>query len=151
MANTYIQIYIQIIFSVRDRENLIKDEFREQIHKYITGIITNKSQKLIAVNSVLDHIHILIGQNSGDIALSDLVGVIKSNSSKYINKQKWLKRKFHWQEGYGGFSYSRSQLPKVIRYIENQKEHHKLKTFKEEYLEFLDKFGVEYDLKYVFD
>jgi REP element-mobilizing transposase RayT len=118
--------------------------------KYITGIIQKREHKLIAINSMPDHIHILIGYNP-KMALADLVRDIKKNSSNFINEKKWLKAKFYWQEGYGAFSYSRSQLDKVIKYIENQEEHHKRKDYRQEYLEMLEKFGVEYDLQYVFD
>lgn len=150
MAGTYTQIYIHIIFSTQRREKLIKNDFNEELHKYITGIITNKNQKLIAINSMPDHIHILVGLKPS-MALSDLVRFIKSNSSKFVNEKNWIRHKFHWQKGFGAFSCSRSQLSDVIQYIENQEKHHKRKTFKEEYLEFLRKYEVEYDPKYVFD
>ena len=150
MAGTYTQIYIHIIFSTRCREKLIKNDFKEELHKYITGIITNKNQKLIAVNSMPDHIHILVGLKPS-MALSDLVRFIKSNSSKFVNEKKWIRRKFHWQKGFGAFSYSKSQLSEVVSYIEGQEKHHLKKSFREEYLEFLEKFNIDYDLKYVFD
>ncbi len=150
MPNTYTQIYIHIIFAVRGRDSMIKPEHKEEIHKYITGIIQKRDSKLIAINSMPDHVHILIGYDP-KMALSDLVRDIKRNSSVFINEKKWLKAKFYWQEGFGAFSYSRSQLDSVIKYIENQEEHHAKKNFKEEYIEMLEKFKVVYDPKYVFE
>ena len=133
MANTYTQIYIQVIFAVYGRLNLIRKEHKEELHKYITGIIRNNGQKLIAINSMPDHVHILIGLKP-DLALSDLVRDMKSSSSAFINKRNWLPGKFNWQEGFGAFSYSRSQLDSEVKYIHNQEQHHKKKSFKEEYL-----------------
>jgi len=150
MANTYTQIYIHIVFSVQGRQQLIRPEFQEELHKYITGIIRKKEQKLIAINSMQDHIHVFNGMKP-NIAISDLVRDIKSNSSTFINEKKWVRGKFNWQEGYGAFSHSHSQLDAVVKYIQNQKRHHEKKTFKEEYLELLNKFNIEYDLRYVFD
>jgi putative transposase len=150
MANTYTQIYIHIVFAVEGRQNIIPKRHKEELHKYITGIIQNKNQKLIAINCMPDHVHILIGMNSS-IALSDLVRDIKSSSSKFINEKRWIAGRFNWQEGYGAFSYSRSQLDAVIRYITNQEEHHSNKTFRDEYIDFLKKFDVDYDAKYLFN
>lgn len=150
MANTFTQIYIMVVFSVSGRICLIGNTWKDELYKYITGIIKSKNQKLIAINGVGDHIHILLGIKP-NIALSDLVRDIKANSSRFINEKKFIKGKFIWQEGFGGFSYSHSQLSSVIKYIENQEEHHKIKTFKEEYLELLEKFGVEYEIKYLFN
>jgi REP element-mobilizing transposase RayT len=149
MANTYTQIYIHIVFAVQGRQNLIRKEHKEELHKYITGIVTNKEQKLIAINSMPDHIHILLGLKP-DKAISDLVRDIKANSSGFINEKKWMKGKFHWQEGFGAFSYSHSQLTSVINYIRNQEKHHSKKSFKREYLEMLEKFNIEYNNKYLF-
>ncbi|HEY3134882.1 MAG TPA: IS200/IS605 family transposase, partial [Blastocatellia bacterium] len=118
MANTYTQIYIQVVFAVEWRQCLITPEHKEELHKYITGIIRNDSQKLIAINSMPDHMHILIGLRP-DIALSDLVRDIKANSSRFINDEGWLRGRFNWQEGYGAFSYSHSHLDSVVRYIRN--------------------------------
>ena len=132
MANTYTQIYIMVVFSVSGRPNLIGTRWKDELYKYTTGIIKSQNQKLIVINGVGDHIHILIGLKP-DIALSDLVRVIKANSSKFINKKKFVRGKFNWQEGFEAFSYSYSQLSSVIKYIENQEKHHKKKTFKEEY------------------
>ncbi|MGH7596056.1 MAG: IS200/IS605 family transposase [bacterium] len=149
MANTYTQIYIHVVFAVQGRQNLIPKEHKEELHKYITGIVQNKKQKLIAINSMPDHIHIFIGMKPS-IALSDLVRDIKNNSSNFINEKKWIRGKFSWQEGFGAFSYGHSQIDVVVKYIQNQEEHHTKKTFKEEYLEMLKKFDVEYDERYLF-
>ena len=150
MANTYTQIYIQIVFAVRGRPNLIPKTHKEELHKYISGIIRNKKQKLIAINSMPNHVHIFVGMKPS-IALSDLVRDIKNNSSAFINGKKWVRGKFNWQEGFGAFSYGHSQIDRVVKYIQNQEKHHAKKTFKEEYLEMLKKFHVEYDPKYLFD
>ena len=149
MANTYSQIYIHIIFAVQGRQNLIHKSHREEIHKYITGIIQNRGQKMLAIFCMPDHTHLFAGIKPS-ISVSDLVRDIKAGSSKFINDNRWLKSKFNWQEGFGAFSYSRSQLNNVIKYIENQKEHHKIKSFREEYVEFLEEFGIAYDDKYIF-
>jgi len=150
MANTYTQIYIHIVFAVQGRQNLIPKVNKEELHKYISGIIRNKKQKLIAINSMPDHVHILVGMTP-NVALSDLVRDIKSNSSRFINEKEWVRGKFNWQEGFGAFSYSHSQLHAVSNYIQNQEKHHSIKPFREEYLEILRRFNVEYDTKYVFD
>jgi putative transposase len=150
MANTYSQLYIQIVFAVKGRQNLISKNNKDEIYKYITGIITNHKQKLIAINGMPDHIHILVGIKP-DISLSDLVRDIKSNSSKFINEQKWINGKFEWQTGFGAFSYGHSQLSNVIKYIENQEEHHKTKTFGEEYIEFLKLFNIDFRNEYLFE
>ena len=150
MANTFTQIYVQIVFVVQGRQNLIKNEHKEELHKYITGVIKKKNQKLIAINCMPDHTHIFIGLKP-NMALSDLVRDIKNNSSTFINKKKWIPGKFNWQRGFGAFSYSHSQIDKVIKYIQNQEQHHAHKSFREEYLEFLKKFSIEFDEKYIFD
>lgn len=150
MANTYTQIYIQIVFAVKGRQNLIAKENREELHKFITGIITNRGQKLFAVFAMPDHVHILVSIGP-TILISDLVRDIKAGSSKFINDKKWINGKFNWQEGYGAFSYSKSGVDSVVKYILNQEEHHKKKQFKEEYLDLLNKFEIEYDQKYLFD
>ncbi len=150
MANTYSQIYIQIVFAVKGRQNLISKEKREELHKFITGIVTNREQKLLAIFAMPDHVHILVGMKPS-ISISDLVRDIKAGSSKFINDSKWINGKFNWQEGFGAFSYSKSNLDNVVKYILNQEEHHKNKTFKNEYLDFLEKFEIEYDEKYVFE
>ena len=150
MANTYTQIYIQIVIVVKGRHCLIPNEKKENLCKYITGIIRNKKHKLISINGVSNHIHFLIGLNPVE-ALSELVKEVKRCSTNFINEQKWLRGKYSWQEGYGAFSYSHSQLDNVIKYIENQEKHHKKKTFREEYLEMLKKFDVIYNEKYIFE
>lgn len=129
---------------------MIKKENREELHKFITGIISNREQKLLAIFSMPDHVHILIGMKP-NISISDLVRDIKAGSSKFINDNKWINGKFNWQEGYGAFSYSKSHLENVIKYILNQEEHHKKQTFEEEYHSFLEKFEIEYDEKYLFE
>ncbi len=150
MANTYSQIYIQVVFAVKGRQNLISKDWKDELYKYITGICTNNQQKLIAINGVADHIHILIGLKPA-MALSDLIREIKTSSSKFISEKGWIKGNFNWQEGYGAFSYSHSQLDNVIAYIQNQEIHHQTKTFKEEYLAFLDKFDVSFEERYLFE
>lgn len=150
MANTYSQIYIHIVFAVKGRSNLISARWQDELYKYITGVITNEGQKLIAINGMPDHVHILIGLKPSK-ALSELVRDIKANSSKFINEKRWIAGRFAWQEGFGAFSYSHSQLPNVVRYIENQQEHHRKKTFKEEYLEFLKLYEVDFKPEFVFE
>ena len=150
MANTYSQIHIQIIFTVKGRQNLISGHKREELHKIITGIVKNRKQKLLSVFAMPDHIHLLVGVGT-NICISDLVRDIKAGTSKYISDNNWIRGKFAWQEGYGAFSYSKSQLDNVIRYIANQEQHHKKKSFKEEYIDFLQKFEVDYDKRYLFE
>ncbi len=150
MANTYSQMYIQIVFTVKGREHLIAANKREELHQYITGIIKSRDQKLLAIFAMPDHVHVLVGLKP-DIALSDLVRDIKAGSSKFITEKNWVNGKFSWQEGYGAFSYSKSQIDAVVKYILNQEEHHKQVSFKEEYLDFLKKFEIEYEERYLFD
>lgn len=150
MPNTYSQLYVQIVFAVKGRQNLIPRQHREELQKYITGIVQNREQKMIAMFCMPDHAHILVGLKPS-IAISDLVRDVKAGSSKFINDSKWMKNKFNWQEGFGAFSYSRSQMDDVAKYILNQEEHHSKKTFKEEYLQFLKKFEIDYDEKYLFE
>jgi len=150
MANTYTQIYIHIVFAVQGRQNLIPKSHKEELHKYITGIVRNKGQKLIAINSMPDHTHTFIGMKPA-IALSDLVRDIKNNSSGFINNKKWIRGKFNWQKGFGAFSYGHSQIDAVVKYILNQEQHHAKKSFREEYLDMLKMFQVEYDEKYLFE
>jgi putative transposase len=149
VANTYTQIYIHVVFAVEGRQSLIAPAHNEELQKYITGIVSRQKQKLIAINNMPDHVHLLIGLEP-DLALSDLMRDIKANSSAFINRQRWFPGRFRWQEGFGAFSYSRSQLATVIRYIQNQQKHHARKSFREEYLQLLQKFGVQYDGRYVF-
>lgn len=150
MANTYSQVYLHIVFTVQGRQNLIREEIREDLHKYITGIIANRDQKLLSIFCMPDHTHLLVGLKPS-ISISDLVRDIKAGSSKFVNDNKFIMGKFNWQEGFGVFSYSRSQIDTVIKYIQNQEKHHHKKSFKEEYIELLEKFAVEYDVKYLFE
>jgi len=149
MANTYTQIFIHIVFVVKGRANLIPSDKKEELYKYIAGIIKEKKHKLFIVNGMSDHVHILLGYNPIE-ALSELIKEVKRCSSMFINNNKWVRGRFEWQAGYGAFSYSKSQIDDVYRYIENQEKHHKIKTFREEYIEMLKKFEVEYDEKYIF-
>lgn len=148
--STFSQIYIQIIFAVKGRNSLISSSWDDELFKYTTGIITNKGQKLLAINGMHDHIHILIGMKP-NCCLSDLVREIKKSTNEYINEKKFTSFGFQWQEGYGAFSYSHSSLDNVISYINNQKEHHKKKSFKDEYIGFLTNFKIEYKDEYLFD
>jgi len=150
MAGTFSQIYIQAVFAVKGRENLIRREWKDELHKYIAGIIKGKDQKSIIVNGMPDHIHAFIGLRPS-MAISDLLRDIKNNSSNFINDKKWVRGKFSWQGGYGAFSYSHSQIETVYNYILNQEEHHRRKTFREEYLQFLKEFDVPYEEKYLFE
>ena len=150
MAATYSQIYIQIIFAVQGRQNLLHKEWRDEVFKYMSGIIKNKGQKPIIVNGVEDHVHVFVGLKPS-MTLSDLVRDIKNNSSNFINDHNWVRGKFCWQEGYGAFSYSHSQIENVYHYILNQEKHHGKQTFKDEYFDFLKKFEIEHDVKYLFE
>ena len=150
MANTYTQIYIQIVFAVKGRRNLIPQKNKEELHKYITGVITKRGQKLLAINCMPDHVHIFIGLKPNQ-CISDLVRDVKTSSSSFIKEKQWIRSWFEWQKGFGAFSYAHSQIDNVIKYILSQEEHHHKKSFKEEYLAFLSKFNVEYNDKYLFD
>jgi putative transposase len=150
MPNTYTKIFIQVVFAVKFRESLIHSSFREELHKYITGIIENKGQKLIAIFCMPDHVHILVALK-GDMSLSDLVRDIKANSSRFINEKGYVKGQFRWQEGFGAFSYSESDVSKVRNYILNQEQHHVIRSFRQEYIDLLEEFEIEYDEKYLFD
>ena len=150
MPGTFSQIYIQVVFAVKGRNSLINESWETDLYKYISGIITNKDQKLLAVNGMPDHVHILIGMRPS-CCLSDLVREIKKASNEFVNRNNLTNTKFSWQEGFGAFSYSHSALDNVIRYIQNQKEHHRKRTFKHEYKDFLDKYQVEHKDEYLFD
>ena len=150
MANTYTQLLTHLVFAVKGRENMIHESIRTRIEKYICGFINNRKSKPLAIYCMPDHVHILIGQNPS-IAISDLVMEIKTGTTHFINNEKLIKHKFSWQEGYGAFSYSKSQLDDVVKYIQNQPLHHKRKTFREEYLDFLKKFEIEYKPEYLFN
>ena len=150
MANTYTQIHLQFVFAVKHRGAIIAPNWKNELYKYITGIVQNHEHKLLAINGMPDHIHFFIGMKPS-CCLSDLVREIKKSSTEFITENKLCHFKFNWQEGYGAFSYSHSQLDDVIAYIRNQKEHHKTKTFKEEYTSFLKKFNIEYEDKFLFE
>jgi len=150
MAGTYSQIYIQYVFTVKGRRNLLEKTWRQEVFKYMAGIIKAKDQKPIIVNGTADHVHVFVGLKPS-MSISDLIRDIKNNSSKFINEQGWVNGKFSWQEGYGVFSYAHSQIENVYQYILKQEEHHRRKTFRDEYLDFLQKFDVECDEKYLFD
>jgi putative transposase len=136
MANTYSQVYLQFIFAVKGRENLIPQKHNDELQKYITGIVRNRNQKMLAINNMPDHLHMLVGFGTA-LSMGDFMEEVKSISSKHINDLGWMRGKFEWQRGYGVFSYSRSQIDRVIKYILNQQIHHKKQTFKEEYFAFL--------------
>lgn len=150
MANTYTKLNIQLIFVVNGRENLLKSTFREELFKYISGILKSSNQFPLAVNGYLDHVHAFFELNPNS-SVSEISRIVKASSSKWINEKNFIGNKFSWQKGYGAFSYSRSQRDDVIKYIVNQEEHHKKKTFSNEYLEFLTAFGIEHDKRYLFD
>jgi putative transposase len=149
MANTYTQIYIHIVYAVQGRQSLIPKDRKEELFKYITGIVKHRDQKLIAVNGMSDHVHIFIGMKP-TVTLSNLVRDIKAGSSGFINKKKWLRGKFNWQDGFGAFSHSSSEIDHIVWYIQSQEEHHRKTTFREEYTTLLKKFAVEYNEKYLF-
>jgi REP element-mobilizing transposase RayT len=150
MANTYTQLYVQIIFAVQGRTNLIHEKHRDEIEKYICGIIKNNKSKALAIYCNPDHIHILIGFHP-TMSVSDMARDIKSNSSQFINMKKWIIGKFYWLDGFSAFTYSKSQIDDVAKYILNQPEHHKKRSFREEYLDILKKWDMEYDDRYVFE
>ena len=150
MANTYTQINMHVVFSVKGRENILSVKIRPDIFKYISGILSNIEQFPLAVNGYKDHVHLFFEMQHTK-SLSDIVRVVKTNSSKWINENRFIAGKFSWQEGYGGFSYSRSQRNNVIQYIIKQEEHHKEKTFREEYLQLLKLFEIDFDEQYVFE
>lgn len=149
MANTYTQIHIHFVFAVKYRKAIIQTEWKDDLYKYISGIVQNDKHKLLCINGMSDHIHILIGMRPAQ-SVSDLMKDVKQGSSLWINENKLAKCHFEWQEGYGAFSYSKSQIQNVVNYIQNQEEHHKKKTFLEEYKEFLEKFEVDFDERYIF-
>lgn len=149
MANTYTQIHIQAVFAVQNRACIINKNWEDELYKYITGIIQKNNHKLLAINGMPDHVHVFFGFRPTQ-SLSDLMQDIKGDSSRWINKMGFLRSRFSWQEGYGAFSYSKSHVQNVIRYINNQKEHHRKKTFTEEYLDMLRKFEVDFNEAFIF-
>jgi len=150
MANTYVQLYTYFVFAVKYRHNFIHESFREEIQKYMTGLLRNQGQKVYSIYCMPDHVHILVSK-SGTVSESEMMRVVKSNSSRLINEKGWLHSRFEWQTGFGAFSYSRSALANVIAYIENQPAHHRIYSFKHEYLEILQRFQIEYDPQYLFE
>ena len=150
MSGTFSQLYIQYVFAVKGRQNLIQSSFEKEVYSYIAGIIRNKGQKPLAVNGMPDHIHVLVGLKPVK-EITDLIGDIKNNSTNFVNEKGLLKQKFAWQEGYGVFSYSESNYGKVIEYIKNQKQHHKKRSFRQEYTVLLKKFHIQFDEKYLFE
>jgi REP element-mobilizing transposase RayT len=148
MANTYTQLYIQFVFAVQNRTSLIQPIWKIELYKYITGIVQNNKHKLIAINGMPNHVHVFVGYKPHQL-IPDLLQDIKGSSSTWINKKGFVKGKFNWQEGYGAFSYSHSHIDRVVKYILNQEQHHKKKTFSEEYRELLTKFEVEFNERYI--
>jgi putative transposase len=148
MANTYTQIYLQLVFAVQDRMSLVQPAWKDELYKYISGIVQHYQHKLIAINGTANHIHAFIGYKPHQL-ISDLLQDIKGSSSKWINEKSFVRGKFAWQEGYGAFSYSNSQVDNVVRYINNQEQHHAKKSFQEEYRELLERFQIGFDDKYV--
>jgi putative transposase len=149
MSNTYTQLYIHCVFAVKYRKAVIQLTWEDRLHKYITGIVQNNGHKLLAINSMPDHLHLFVGLDPKQ-SISEMMRLVKGDSSEFINNEKFTERKFSWQEGYGAFSNSRSQIDSVVKYILNQKQHHGQKTFKEEYLSILKDYDVNYDERYVF-
>jgi putative transposase len=148
MANTYTQIYIQFVFAVQDRISLIQSSWKDELYKYITGIVQNNNHKLIAINGMPNHLHVFIGYKPHQL-IPELLKDIKWSSSVWINEKDFITGKFKWQEGYGAFSYSQSHIDSVVKYIMNQESHHKRRTFSEEYFDLLKKFNVDFDKKYL--
>jgi len=148
MANTFTQIYLQCVFAVQNRNSLIKPEWKDELYKYITGIVQENNHKLIAINGVSNHIHLFVGYKPHQL-IPDLLQDIKGSSSKWINKNRFVKWGFNWQEGYGAFSYSHSQIDRVVRYINNQEKHHKKQTFHDEYVQLLKIYNIPFEEKYI--
>ncbi|HEX8022850.1 IS200/IS605 family transposase [Mucilaginibacter sp.] len=149
MGNTYTQLYIHFVFAVKYRASLIDEAWGERLRQYITSIVQKQEHKVIAINNMPDHLHLFVGLNPNQ-AISDLIRVVKSDSSEWINREGLTHNKFQWQQGYGAFSHSRSQVAKVVHYIESQQEHHKKKTFLDEYQHILKDFNIEFDERYIF-
>ncbi len=147
--NTYTQLYIQVVFAVAGRQNLISKNNREELHKYITGIVQKRKNKMLAIFCMPDHLHFLMGLNPA-LAISDIVRDVKSGSSNFINEQQWIRGKFNWQESFGAFSYAKKDVNRVVQYILNQEEHHGKTSFKHEYIGLLQEYEIDYDEKYLF-
>jgi putative transposase len=150
MANTFTQMYFHVVFAVKGRASLIRPQWKEELYQYITGIITNKGQKLLTINGMPDHLHMLVGIKP-TMAISDLVRDIKANSARFIREKGWVRGAFEWQEGFGAFTLRHSQLSKIIPYIQNQEEHHRVHTFREEYIAFLQKYEIDYRPEYLLE
>jgi len=150
MPNTYTQLYVQIVFAVQGRQNLISRKIKDELEKYMCGIITNNKSKPLAIYCNPDHTHILVGLHP-TVSVATIVGDIKAGSSKWINDNKLIVGKFNWQDGYGAFTYSKSQIDTVIKYILNQEMHHSGRSFREEYLDMLNKLGIDYNERFLFD
>lgn len=150
MANTFSQIYLQFVFAVKGRQSLIPKEHKEELHKYITGLVQNRKAKMLAVHCMPDHTHIFVGFKP-TVSISDFVKEIKVETNEFINSKNWIKGRFAWQEGYGVFSYSQSHIDRVVKYVLNQEKHHQKSSFRQEYLALLEKFEIAFDEKYVFD
>ena len=150
MANTFSQIYLQFVFAVKHRQCLIPGENKEELHKYITGLVQNRKAKMLAVHCMPDHIHLFVGFKPV-MSISDFVKEIKVESNEFINNKNWVNKKFNWQDGYGVFSYSHSHIDTVVKYILNQEKHHQKKSFRQEYHQFLEKFEIPFEEKYLFD
>jgi len=148
MANTFTQIYLQFVFAVQDRVSLIQSDWKDELYKYITGIVQNNKHKLIAINGMPDHLHVFVGYKPHQL-IPDLLQDIKGSSSGWINSRNLIKGKFRWQEGYGAFSYSHSHIDNVVKYLMNQEQHHRKRTFREEYIDLLKKFNIDYDERYI--
>lgn len=151
MPNTYSQIYLQLVFATKGRETQIRSAIKDEVEKYICGIFRNKGQKVLAIYANPDHIHIFFSYKDLRINIPDLVKIVKTESTKFINEKNLTSGKFYWQEGYGVFSYSKSQKDSVNNYILNQAQHHQRRSFRNEYLDFLSKFEIEYDDRNLFE
>lgn len=150
MPNTYTQLYIQFVFAVKYRQSLIQKEWKNELYKYITGIVQNNKSKMLAINGMTDHIHIFVGYKPS-VPIPDLIKDIKVASSLWINEKKLVKQKFNWQEGYGAFSYRLRDIDEICKYIQNQESHHQKRTFREEYINLLKDFDLEFEEKYLFE
>lgn len=148
MANTYTQLYMQFVFAVQNRISLIQPRWEAELYRYIGGIVKNHKHKLIAINGMPDHVHLFVGFHPTQ-SISDFMRIVKGESSEWINNKKFVLGKFQWQEGYGAFSYGRSQIDDVYQYIQNQKQHHKVRPFQEEYKLLLKKFEISFDERYI--
>ena len=150
MANTFSQLYVHVVFAVKGRSNCIDAKWKEKLYRYINGLINNKGQHLMMINGVADHVHLLIGLKP-ECNLSELIRDIKSNSSKWVNENRLVPGRFEWQTGFGAFSVGQLQVQRIVNYIKNQEEHHREKTFRDEYVEFLNSEGIQFNPKYIFE